>query len=205
MISLNSLVFLLWRVAPMYRLMDKYFISSISSKSSLPLLLSAFSHTEVWHLGLNMLVLWSFTPALMRTLEDMDSSISSWPYYLTGGTFASMVGYYSKVFKKLPIGSLGASGALMAVVSMVVFNNPDSVVYLIFLPFVPIPASWALGGVVALDAIGVIRGWQFFDHAGHLGGVLFAVLYQWWLHKVCSNIHLKSAVGWFKARSKTNS
>ena len=32
----------------------------------------------------------------------------------------------------------------------------------------------ALGGVVAMDTLGVIRGWQFFDHAGHLGGVLFA-------------------------------
>ncbi len=67
----------------------------------------------------------SSTPSPAGTLEDMDSSISAWPYYLTGGmyvsswcvlnhydtctgTFASMVGYYSKVFKKLPIGSLGA-------------------------------------------------------------------------------------------------
>ena len=32
----------------------------------------------------------------------------------------------------------------------------------------------ALAGVVTLDLVGVIRGWQFFDHAGHLGGVLFA-------------------------------
>ena len=33
----------------------------------------------------------------------------------------------------------------------------------------------ALGGVIALDIIGVLRGWQFFDHAGHLGGVLFTL------------------------------
>lgn len=35
--------------------------------------------------------------------------------------------------------------------------------------------SQALGGVVAMDVLGLIRGWKFFDHAGHLGGVLFAV------------------------------
>ena len=32
----------------------------------------------------------------------------------------------------------------------------------------------ALTGVVAMDLLGLLRGWQFFDHAGHLGGVLFA-------------------------------
>ena len=33
----------------------------------------------------------------------------------------------------------------------------------------------ALTGVVSLDVIGVIRNWRFFDHAGHLGGVAFAL------------------------------
>ena len=35
-------------------------------------------------------------------------------------------------------------------------------------------ANQALKGVVAMDLLGLVRGWQFFDHAGHLGGVLFA-------------------------------
>ena len=26
----------------------------------------------------------------------------------------------------------------------------------------------------SMDLLGLVRGWQFFDHAGHLGGVLFA-------------------------------
>ena len=33
----------------------------------------------------------------------------------------------------------------------------------------------ALTGVVSLDVIGLMRNWQFFDHAGHLGGVAFAL------------------------------
>ena len=32
----------------------------------------------------------------------------------------------------------------------------------------------ALTGVVAMDLLGLLQGWQFFDHAGHLSGVLFA-------------------------------
>ena len=41
-----------------------------------------------------------------------------------------------------PSPPLPQSGALMATVSLVVMNNPDASVFLIFLPFVPIPAGW---------------------------------------------------------------
>ncbi len=33
----------------------------------------------------------------------------------------------------------------------------------------------ALGGVVIMDIVGIMRGWKVFDHAGHLGGVLFTL------------------------------
>ena len=29
--------------------------------------------------------------------------------------------------------------------------------------------------MVAIDMVGLIRGWKTFDHAAHLGGVLFAM------------------------------
>ena len=31
---------------------------------------------------------------------------------------------------------------------------------------------------MALDTIGLIRGWRTFDHAAHLGGVMFAMYVQ---------------------------
>ena len=34
-------------------------------ESTLSLLLSEFSHTEIWHIALNMVVFWSFAPALL--------------------------------------------------------------------------------------------------------------------------------------------
>lgn len=80
-----------------------------------------------------------------------------------------------------------------------ILTQPQSSVYLIFLPFVPIKSivvsqtmsftvishvsfftvlhgvRKALGGLVTLDVVGLIRGWQVFDHASHLGGAFFAV------------------------------
>ena len=39
----------------------------------------------------------------------------------------------------------------------------------------PVSPQQALGAVVALDVTGLIMGWRYFDHAAHLGGVLFGV------------------------------
>ena len=41
----------------------------------------------------------------------------------------------------------------MAVVSLVVFNNPSSQVYIIFLPFIPLPSSWVSIVVVHMNSI----------------------------------------------------
>ena len=43
-----------------------YIIFSLpATESTLPLVLSGFSHIEPWHLSLNMLALWSFAPAFL--------------------------------------------------------------------------------------------------------------------------------------------
>lgn len=37
------------------------------------------------------------------------------------------------------------------------------------------PLSQALKAIVALDTAGLLLGWQFFDHAAHLGGTMFGM------------------------------
>ena len=82
---MNSLVLLMWRVPSLNRIMTRWFTSSIASSMSLrslfrsvkrslligsstPLLLSCFSHADVWHFALNMYVLWSFSAAFQSRL-----------------------------------------------------------------------------------------------------------------------------------------
>ncbi|EGN95310.1 hypothetical protein SERLA73DRAFT_77333 [Serpula lacrymans var. lacrymans S7.3] len=62
---------------------------------------------------------------------------------------------------------------------------PDASISLIFLPFFAIPIQSGVGAIIALDAIGILRGWKMFDHYAHLSGATFGVLYylygpQWW-------------------------
>ncbi|KAG8903917.1 hypothetical protein FRB99_002574 [Tulasnella sp. 403] len=74
--------------------------------------------------------------------------------------------------------SLGASGAIYAMVVLTSISLPYTSVNILFIP-VAIPIGAAVSGMVALDVLGIIRGWQMFDHWAHLGGALFG-LWAWW-------------------------
>jgi len=61
-------------------------------------------------------------------------------------------------------------------VTMTALAYKDAEVSMFFLP-IAIPIQWGVGGMVALDAIGIIRGWRLFDHWAHLGGAAFGAIY----------------------------
>jgi len=134
------------------------------------------------------------------------SSTSSYhflAFFLAAGLFSSLSSHLSTVLVRLPrlmrditapgrvssisalaanqavLPSLGASGAIYATLTMTALAYPDASVSLIFVPMVPIPIGVGMAGMVAVDMLGVIRGWKMFDHVAHLGGALFGVLYYW--------------------------
>ena len=57
---------------------------------------------------------------------------------------------------------------------------PDSKMQIIFLPMLSFTAASAIKGVLLLDTVGLVAGWQMFDHAAHLGGLLFGL---WWVYQ----------------------
>lgn len=63
----------------------------------------------------------------------------------------------------------------MAVLGYVCTRFPDTQINIIFLPMFQFTADSAIKGIVALDLVGCILGWKFFDHAAHLGGALFGM------------------------------
>ena len=46
----------------------------------------------------------------------------------------------------------------------------------------------AMGGLVVLDVVGLLRGWRLFDHAGHLGGMLFGLWVGCFLQLLISSL-----------------
>ncbi|KXJ25199.1 Presenilins-associated rhomboid-like protein, mitochondrial [Exaiptasia diaphana] len=173
-IFVNTLVFLMWRVPTIQIHMWRWFVSHPILAPPITLLTSCFSHMDFWHLAINMYVLWSFAP----TIEALLGKEQFLAFYLSGGIFASFASQAFRIMTKLPIrASLGASGALFAVLSLVCITLPDTQLALVFLPWFSFSAGKALIGVVALDVAGLIFRWSMFDHAAHLGGVLFGAFY----------------------------
>jgi len=67
----------------------------------------------------------------------------------------------SNSVKETILPSLGASGAVYSAVVLTALAYPHSEIALIFPPTPPIPIQWGVGALVALDCIGVIRGWRY--------------------------------------------
>ncbi|KAL9713784.1 hypothetical protein Ac2012v2_003395 [Leucoagaricus gongylophorus] len=73
--------------------------------------------------------------------------------------------------------SLGASGAIYATVVVTALAFPNSQIALFIPPSYPINIQYGVGGLVLMDAIGILRGWRLFDHWAHLGGAAFGAAY----------------------------
>lgn len=177
-LAINVAVFAAWRIPAMRHVMMRHFCSNPSSKSGncMPMLLSAFSHYSVFHLAANMYVLQSFSTPIVDSLgKEQFVAV-----YFSSAVFSSLCSYVHKVATGRAGMSLGASGAICAILGMYGTLVPDSLVQIVFLPMIQFTASTAIKGIMALDTAGIVAGWQFFDHAAHLGGVVMGI---WWVRQ----------------------
>nr|XP_015812478.2 presenilins-associated rhomboid-like protein, mitochondrial isoform X1 [Nothobranchius furzeri] len=180
-IAINAAVLCCWRIPSMQRTMIKYFTSNPASKiQCLPMVLSSFSHYSIIHMVANMYVLWMFSSGIVSLLgKEQFLAV-----YFSAGVNSTMVSYLCKTATGRFYPSLGASGAVMAVLAAVCTKVPEAKLGIIFLPMVTFTAGNALKALVAIDTAGLMLGWRLFDHAAHLGGALFGVWYVAYGHKL---------------------
>ncbi|XP_014777461.1 presenilins-associated rhomboid-like protein, mitochondrial [Octopus bimaculoides] len=176
-IGANVLVFLAWRLPSAQPTLMKYFCSNPNSAAPCwSMLLSAFSQYNFMHLFTNMYVLWSFSNVALN-LFGKEQFLA---FYLSSATVASLLSYCVKITRCQFTPSVGASGALMAVLGAVCLTYPNAQLSIAFIGDI-IPHSFSAGAVmkviIVFDTIGVLAGWKFFDHAAHLGGMLFGLWY----------------------------
>nr|CAG4651896.1 EOG090X07NR [Triops cancriformis] len=174
---LNTCVFLGWRNPNWHRAMTTYFASSPQSRAtSLPLLLSVFSHYSMFHLGANMYVLHSFASWAAHAMGKEHFTA----FYLSAGVIASFASLVHKTVLRSAGLSLGASGAIMGVVAYVCTRYPDVRLSILFLPQFTFTADTALKALIIFDSVGLLLRWRMLDHAAHLGGAVFGL---WWAYK----------------------
>ncbi|SCV67561.1 BQ2448_5172 [Microbotryum intermedium] len=189
LIAIFGVVFTLWNMKSTRRFAVEYLWQSPLHSRTVTLLTSVFAHKTLPHLAFNSVALFTIGSSCSAYFDRMDCALprstSRYEYiafFITAGVFASLASrLYSLTFllrrpsAQLP--SLGASGAIWGCFVVTALAFPQASVALIFLPFVPVPIGSACCAMLAVDILGVIRGWQMFDHVAHLGGAFFGLLY----------------------------
>ncbi|KAA3672928.1 rhomboid-like protein [Paragonimus westermani] len=174
-VTFNLLVFFGHRT-PLKSIFLRYFANSLYSPTpALSMFLSVFSHHSLLHLGINMYVLHSFTPTLIGIIGSGEFL----SVFLGGGIFASFMSLLNKAIHRSSIPSLGASGAICAVLGAFCLLQPNArlcvpfVVDIIPHSFKAENAAWTLLFLELFAAFILSR--SPIDHAAHFGGLLFGM------------------------------
>ncbi|KAI9229919.1 MAG: hypothetical protein DHS80DRAFT_1216, partial [Piptocephalis tieghemiana] len=137
LIGINVLVFAAWQIPMLRPFMHRHFTHTPGSGKSYTLLTSAFSHQELWHLGFNMVGLYSFGKAVHHILGT-EQFLS---FYLSSAILSGLASHHMKLLLRNTrplVPSLGASGALFGLLGLSAYLFPETHVSLIFLPMIPI-------------------------------------------------------------------
>ncbi|CAJ0927582.1 unnamed protein product, partial [Mesorhabditis belari] len=171
----NCTVTVLWKIPQLRAFMWRYFSNSYASRSLCsPMLLSAFSHSSLLHLGINMYVLWTFASVSIDKFLGVPQFCAM---YASASVVSSLTSLMHKSAIRSPIRALGASGAILGLLAYTCCKIPEARLQIVFLPFFDFSAQSAIIGVILFDLAGLLFGFKLFDHAAHLGGALFGVAY----------------------------
>ncbi|MDR0668063.1 MAG: rhomboid family intramembrane serine protease [Prevotellaceae bacterium] len=144
------------------------------------LITHAFIHADWMHLIFNMIALWSFGRFVFYALTDM----TAFPVqhglimYFAAIVFSSLPDIVKK--KGNPdYASLGASGAVSAVVFFSILIDPWTLLYVFF-----IPCPGIVFGIVYLLYSNYMskKGGDIINHGAHLYGAIFGLLYPLFVH-----------------------
>lgn len=158
-----------------YALLQKDFVYSKWS-----LIGSTFSHQEFWHLGFNMMCLWSFGTSIAMLLGPANFTNLYLNSAMAGSLFSLWFPKIARIVNMNP--SLGASGAIFGLFGAFSYLLPAAKVMVFFLP-VPFGAWYTFLGFAGWNVLGCIFRWGTFDYAAHVAGSLVGVTYGWWMSK----------------------
>lgn len=146
------------------------------------LVTSTLSHGSVQHLLMNGLFLYFLGPAVERIVGGgRRGAVRFVLLFLAGGATSGVAQVHLEAaVSGGDAGALGASGALMMILGILVVLAPRQKVWLLFPP-VPLPL-WGIGlGYALLDVLGAFNPADGVGNFAHLSGVALGLGYGWWL------------------------
>jgi membrane associated rhomboid family serine protease len=140
------------------------------------LLTHGFIHADFPHLLFNMITLYFFGGPIERLMERLTGSVLTYPLFYLAALVVAILPSYLKNQKNPNYFSLGASGAVSAVLFAYILLAPWTGIYFFFIP-IPIPAIlyalFYVGYSIWMDR----RGGDNINHSAHLAGAAFGVLF----------------------------
>jgi membrane associated rhomboid family serine protease len=135
-----------------------------------------FIHADFPHLLFNMITLYFFGGPIERLMERLTGSLLVYPLFYLAALLVSILPSYLKNQKNPNYMSLGASGAVSAVLFAYILMAPWTGIYFFFIP-IPIPAIlyavFYVGYSIWMDR----RGGDNVNHSAHLAGAAFGVMF----------------------------
>jgi membrane associated rhomboid family serine protease len=132
---------------------------------------SAFVHADLPHLIFNMITFWFFGVPLERRIGT-----TQFVLLYAAGLVASQIGTYLKHRNQPEYATLGASGAISAVLFAAIVYAPTSRLMILPIPF-PIPAPLFAVGYLAYSWWSARQNRGRINHDAHLGGALAGIAF----------------------------
>jgi membrane associated rhomboid family serine protease len=214
-------VFSFWQIPTMTLFLNKYFVCSrrnLMQGRWLSLLLSAISHSDLWHLIFNLAALLSLGPEVQLVLgrqlqmqlfgrHYISSKLAIW-LLVVGAALSGSVAYLLLgEIRSVGGGCLGLSAVTMSLLSFYAKSCPERILHIRLAGIVPLrlPAYQLLQCVYLWSIVGclvTICSPQRSDgiaHSAHLGGLTFGmVYYELIINRVRFVQQLTAARGWFR-------
>ncbi|MBN2119429.1 MAG: rhomboid family intramembrane serine protease [Candidatus Omnitrophica bacterium] len=173
LIIVNVGVFVLIHIFPQFEWLWRFSLVSKLVSSRLMLwqfVTYMFLHVGLWHLVVNMLMLWFFGPAI----EEYWGRRQFIFYYFFTGIGAGLCSFLVSFNSSIPV--IGASGAIFGILVAYAIMFPETVILLFFI--FPMKIRHAVLVLAAINLLGAISsssgGIAYF---AHLGGGFFGYLY----------------------------
>ena len=134
-----------------------------------------FIHADWAHLIFNMITLFFFGRLIEQVMAQISGSVLTFPLFYLGALVVSILPTYLKNKHNPNYLSLGASGAVSAVLFAFILLSPWSLIFVLFIPAPAIVyAVFYVGYSLWMDK----RGGDQINHSAHLAGAAFGVLFM---------------------------